>query len=245
MHVIDMNNLLIRYCFAIPEMVSPDGLLVNGIYGLLRFLKRIKNKPIICCVDKCSANFRKDLYSPYKKNRVRLDPNLYTQIDLMIAVCNNLGITVLSHPNYEADDLIAAVVADSSSSFTVYSTDKDLLQLCVYDHVKLINPFTNKVLTEETIKEKYNVQAKDFTLFLALMGDNSDNIPGISGVGPKTAAKIINEGMEKYSSKFDFSNLELMLELVTLYDKIPLDIDPKPLCPIAWDQQMQLLGFDI
>lgn len=245
MTVIDMNNLLIRYCFAIPEKLSPDGIMINGIYGLLRFINKIKTESIIFCADKCSKNFRKDILHSYKANRKPVENKIYTQIDFMISIANNLDIPVIVHDNYEADDLIASIVKyNNHEKFNVYSTDKDLLQLCVYDNVTLINPFSNEVLTEQTIQAKYGVSAKDFTMFLALMGDSADNIPGILGVGPKTATKIINEGREQYESKFNFDSLDLMVSLVQLYDKLPIKITNNPLNITKWNQQLYLLGVN-
>lgn len=242
-HIIDMNNVLIRYCFAIPEKLSPDGILVNGIYGFLRFLKRLNGDSIICCLDKCSSNFRKDIYTDYKKTRLPIDNRFYTQISLMESICNNLGIETLSHRNFEADDLIATVVNNPSNKYTVYSTDKDLLQLCIHDHVKVVHPFSKETLDHEFIKKKYHIDVKDFTMFLALAGDVCDNIPGIRGVGPKTAVKIINEGIDAYKHKFDFSELETMIELVKLKSDIDIVYKTNKIDKLQWDLQMELLGF--
>lgn len=239
-----MNNLLIRYCFALPEKISPDGLSVNGIYGMCRFFKKYIKKEIICCADKCSNNFRKKLYEPYKKNRQKLDLGIYKQIEILEELCREIGIPVLWHDEYEADDIIATM-CQKDGSHTVFSTDKDLLQLCIYDNVTLINPFGNQVMNNDVVMKKYGINVKDFTLFLALMGDASDNIPGITGIGPKTAAKIINEGFAPYKHKFDFSPLDQMISLVKLHTNVNINFySTNIIDQHLWNQKMDLMGFN-
>jgi DNA polymerase-1 len=243
--VIDVSSILFRFFFAIPEKFSANGLMINGLFGFCRFLNKIlsEESKVILCLDKCKNNFRKELNPNYKQNRKKLDSSLFEQLNLLEEICEKSGITVLYSDEFEADDLIGSITHQIEGKHMIYSTDKDFMQLC-NDNVHVCNPFTKEIFDSQKIFIKYGIFPKDFALYLAMMGDKSDNIKGVMGVGPKFAQKIILEGMEKYKNQFDFSDLPLNLELTTIKKNIFIDKNKfRNFSNEEWKKNIKFLGF--
>ena len=207
--LLDSNGIIFRFFYGTG----------NGD-GYLKLLEKIGNEKIIAIFDYCSNNFRKKILIDYKKHRV-YNPHVGEEINRIYNYCINKNIEVLRHDEFEADDLIATYIHNNEhEEITIVSTDKDLCQL-VNEKVQIYNPFKRVFLNELYIKDTFGVTAQQLALWQALCGDSSDNIPGIKGIGPKTATYIINnmkniESIQTEFPKYDFSKLNIMLNLTTL-----------------------------
>ncbi|WP_066639629.1 DNA polymerase I [Desulfolucanica intricata] len=201
--VIDGNSLVHRAFHAIPLLTTTEGLPTNAVYGftnmLLKIIKDLQPKWLAVTFDKGKISFRTEQYSDYKAHRKATPQELRPQFPLVKEVLNAMSIKWYEFEGYEADDIIGTIVkqAEQKNINTVILTgDKDLLQL--------VSPSTKALLTKKGITEleEYNVDAvvKKFGVYpnqfidlKGLMGDQSDNIPGVPGIGPKTAAKLLQE----------------------------------------------------
>lgn len=199
-YIIDAIGFLFRSFFAIRGMKGPDGTPTNALFGFIRSLEKLFHDfPIENCVaifdgpqNKAS---RTAIYPEYKGHRSQMPDDLFVQLDLAHQFCSLYGIPMLSIPKVEADDVIgtAAMMAKEKGFFVhIISQDKDLCQL-VDHHVDMIQPHKdNLVVDRAMVKELYGVFPEQITDYLAIIGDSSDNIPGIQGLGPKTAVKLLD-----------------------------------------------------
>ena len=229
--IIDGNGVFFRYLFALPEMENSNGIKTHGVLGfcncIMNLIKKNPDAHFFVALDKCSENFRKDILPSYKQNRKKVSMNVFEQIEMITEFCNLSGIPVEFHKNFEADDIIASFVSkNTDEDITIISVDKDLYQL-VNKKVKIFNPFKRIFIDEKKVSEILGVTPNKVHLFLALVGDASDNIPGIEGIGPKTAAKILQnfteiEDIKKNFIKFNFTNLEQMISLTKLRKDVDL-----------------------
>lgn len=191
--LVDGSSYLFRAYHALPPLVNAEGTPTGAIYGVLNMMKRLeKDYPgvkIIVVFDPKGGTFRNEMYSAYKADRQEMPGDLAVQIPVLQNIIVAQGFPLLIMPGYEADDVIASLVAMAKGKKILISTlDKDLAQL-VTDNVHIINTMHNKLLDPERVFEKFQVHPEQIKDYLALMGDKSDNVPGITGVGPKTAAK--------------------------------------------------------
>jgi len=207
--LIDGLNTFIR-AFAVNPSTNDNGTHIGGMTGFLQSIgyaiKNIKPTRVIICFDgKGGSNKRRKLFPEYKANRkvrkrlTRLNSfhsqedesiSMSQQISRLVQYLDVLPVTVLSPPDIEADDAMAYISQQiyPKSQFYIMSTDKDFLQL-VDDRVTVWSPTKKKYYFKDTVKEDFEVPAHNFLLYRTLTGDNSDNIPGIKGVGVKTLAK--------------------------------------------------------
>lgn len=225
--LIDSNSIICRYFFALKKVRDINGNPLGGIYGfcklVLNILKDNPNASIIANFDMCFNNFRKKIFPEYKKDRVK-NPELKNQILAVLELCKIIHLPYDFHEEYEADDLIGSYTDYyNNKEKIIVTTDKDLLQL-VDKETKVWNPFTGEIFNETKTLDKMGVAPSEIPMFLALSGDSADKIPGILGIGPKTAIKIIRDNSFKEYSQFDFSNLDLMLKLTTLKKEIEVRI---------------------
>ena len=207
-----------------------DGFPTNAIYGTINIIKQLNKKfPdcvfIACCDCKRSELHRSAADPTYKQNREDKHPTLVQQFEYIYESVKSMNITSIKHIGYEADDVIASLCKQMSDDEIIVATsDKDMLQLLVYDNVEIYNPKTKDYMTSEYCIDKYKVKPEQFTFYQALVGDASDNIKGIKGVGPKTAAKLVNEFdtvdnfRDNCSQKYkkDIDDFNNSLNLVTL-----------------------------
>jgi DNA polymerase I len=196
--VVDALNYLFRAFHALPPLTTKSGQPTGAVYGLCQMLLRIEreHQPSHMCVvfDAPGRTFRDDLFDAYKANRPPTPPELIAQIDLAHEVATAFGYTVLSVEGVEADDVIATLVRMANAekmAVVIGSSDKDLMQLCS-DDVKLLDAMKNRLLGPAEVVEKWFVPPEKLGDVLALMGDSVDNVPGVPGIGPKTAAELIN-----------------------------------------------------
>ncbi len=197
--VIDSYGFIFRAFHVQPSLTSPDGLYVGAIYGftsmLLKLLTDQKPTHVVAVFDTGGVNFRHKIYPEYKKNRPPVPEELISQFALAREVVDALNITKLEIAGFEADDIIASVAKRAISEeeeVIIVSGDKDLAQL-MDTGVKIYDPIKAKIISSEDIYTKFGVEPKYIRDFLALTGDSSDNIPGVPGFGPKTAAELINQ----------------------------------------------------
>ena len=197
--LVDGSSYLYRAFHALPELQSPGGEPTGAIRGVLSMLRRLaedyKAESLACVFDAKGPTFRDALYPQYKANRASMPEPLAAQIEPLKEAVAALGWPVLAVDGVEADDVIATLAAEATQRGwrTVISTgDKDLAQL-VDEHVTLVNTMSNETLDVAGVKQKFGVAPERIVDYLALTGDAVDNVPGVDKVGPKTAAKWIQQ----------------------------------------------------
>lgn len=195
--IIDVSSYIFRAFHALPPMTSPDGQPVNSIYGFIamffKTVEKFKGYSFIAALDSRTPTFRKDYFPEYKANRKEVDPDLKCQFKHIERMLKALNVTIFSMDGFEADDIIASIAENNpESDVVIISSDKDLTQL-INERVILYDSMKEKFIGTEEVKEKFGVYPNKMKEFLTLTGDSSDNIPGIPGVGPKTAASLLEE----------------------------------------------------
>ena len=197
--LIDGSGYIFRAFFASPTMTNPEGLPVNAVYGFLNmFLSLTQNIKCDYCLvlfDAKRQNFRNEIFSEYKATRPELPAELKPQFALIHEVVEALNLHWLQMEGYEADDLIATytdLALKAGKEVTIVSADKDLMQL-IRNGVTFYDSMKNKFFTPEDVKEKFGVYPERVTDVQALAGDSTDNIPGVPGIGIKTAAELVNQ----------------------------------------------------
>lgn len=208
LYLVDGNSYSYRAYYAIGSLSTSYGRPTGAIYGFVNMLNKLKNelKPdyLIVCFDVKGPTFRHERFKDYKIKRKPMPEELVSQMQIIKQIINAYGIAIFEIPGYEADDTIASLAMRFKNEADVYivSGDKDMLQL-VQKYVKIYNPQKeNTVIDEEAVFARYQVKPSQIADLLALVGDASDNIPGVPGIGEKTAAQLINQ----------FGNLENLLK---------------------------------
>lgn len=200
--LVDASGLIYRSFFALPPLTSPSGRPTGALFGFIRSFLKVQRDispafEISIFDGPQNKQSRLALYSEYKATRKPTPPELIEQIEEAKQFCSLYGIPSLAISGIEADDTIASVVtwALGQTQGTIYicTADKDLCQL-VSERVKIINPAKNdKIIDAAGVKEEWGLEPSQMGDYLALIGDSSDNIPGIEGIGPKTAVALLHE----------------------------------------------------
>ncbi|TSC59920.1 MAG: DNA polymerase I [Parcubacteria group bacterium LiPW_15] len=205
--LIDANSLIHRAFHALPPMTAPDGSPSQAIYGVSRILLKLwrEEKPDYAAAlfDRPEPTFRDELYKDYKGNRPETADELISQLIEIHNLFPLFGIKVFEKPGYEADDLIATLAkkfgSEKETETTIFTGDLDSLQL-VNKKVSVRVPqkgiSETTIYDPEAVRERYGLYPKSIADYKSLVGDNSDNIKGVPGIGPKTAAKLL----QKYGS---------------------------------------------
>lgn len=200
-YLIDAMNFLFRAYYAIGPITNLKGESTGALFGfirsLLKIIKELSPTHLVAVFDgPQGSHSRKELFSDYKIHRKEMPDDLYSQLGRAIEFCTLAGIPHLEIPKVEADDVMGSIAKwAEKQNITVYlyTSDKDLCQL-ISDHVFIINPHKGDLLIDkEKVKELFGVAPEQMIDLLALMGDSSDNIPGIEGIGPKTAVQLLQE----------------------------------------------------
>ncbi len=196
--VIDAANTLYRAFFGVPPLRNADGFPTNAVYGfanmVLKVLREEAPDGIVIAMDPRGGSFRKEIYPAYKANRDAQPEDLSAQIPVARELIDALAIPVLEVEGFEADDVIATLVANTpgETEVVIVSTDKDLMQL-VSDRVVLLDTMKDKRIGPAEVEARFGVPPEQLLDLRALVGDPSDNIPGVKGIGEKGAAKLIGE----------------------------------------------------
>ncbi len=197
--LVDGSSYLYRAFHAMPDLRGPEGQPTGAVRGMVAMLKKLQTdvgaEHAVCVFDASGPTFRDEWYPEYKAQRSPMPPELRAQIEPIHEVVKLLGWPTLTVPGVEADDVIGTlcrVGAEQGHRVIVSTGDKDLSQL-VNPDVELINTMSNERLDEAGVFEKFGVPPNRIIDYLTLMGDTVDNVPGVTGVGPKTAAKWIAE----------------------------------------------------
>lgn len=196
--LIDGSGFIFRAFYALPPLSRSDGTPIGAVFGftsmLMNLIETHKHDLWAVIFDAKRQNFRHNLFPDYKANRLAPPPELIPQFALIREACKAFDVPSVEMEGYEADDLIATYARKASANgyhVTIVSGDKDLMQLMDLN-VELIDPIKNRRLTNEDVFKKFGVSPAKVADVQALMGDSTDNIPGVPGVGPKTAAELIN-----------------------------------------------------
>lgn len=198
--VIDASGYLYRSYFAIKNVTNAKGESTNALFGFIRSLQKLRKdfnpEHLVAIFDgPQSIRARKEIYADYKSHRAAMPSDLSYQIEWAKEACVLMGIPYLSIPGVEADDTMGSIASWAQQEAKVYlcTSDKDLCQL-VNDKVNILNTFKdNQILGSQEVEQAYGVPPQQMIDLLALTGDSSDNIPGIPGFGPKTAAALLKE----------------------------------------------------
>ncbi len=197
--IFDISSFIFRAYYAIRPLHAPDGRPVNAVHGVLAMILKALDKyrpdAVFVAQDSIEKNFRYDIYPEYKANRDGPPDDLIPQFEIIQKLIDLLEIPALSAPGLEADDIIACVATQWASEFRdilIISSDKDLMQL-VGDNVKMVDTMKDVVYDREAVKAKLGVYPEQVVDYLSLLGDTSDNIPGMKGIGAKGAAKLLEE----------------------------------------------------
>ena len=256
--LVDGSSYLFRAFHALPPLLNSKGQPTGAVKGVINMIRAlIKGHPdsnIAIVFDAKGKTFRSDVYSDYKANRPPMPDELRSQIEPIHRIVESMGLPMLIISGVEADDVIGTLAGQASveNIKTLISTgDKDLAQL-VNDDVTLMNTMTNELLDYDGVVKKFGVRPNQIVDYLALMGDKSDNIPGVPSVGPKTAVKWLTdfssmEGIienadsiggkvgEKLRDNLDL--LRLSYELATIKMDVKLDVEIKDLTHGAENKQ--------
>ncbi len=197
--LVDGSGYLFRAFFALPPMTRPDGTPVNAVLGftnmLWRLLQEHPDDHVVVVFDAGKRSFRNDLYEAYKANREEAPAELVPQFPLVREAARAFDLPVVEVAGLEADDLIASyarAARGAGEEVVVVSSDKDLMQL-VGDGVSMWDPLKQKPIDRDAVIERMGVPPEKVRDLLALTGDTSDNVPGVPGIGPKTAAQLLDE----------------------------------------------------
>jgi DNA polymerase-1 len=206
--LVDGSGYIFRAFHALPPMTRPDGTPVNAVFGFAQMLERFLNQHaashLAVVFDSARITFRNDIYPAYKAQRPEPPEELVPQFALIREATEAFGVCRVEQPGYEADDLIATYAREFAATggrVTIVSSDKDLMQL-VRDRVEMLDPIKQKPIRAPEVIEKFGVPPEKVVEVQALAGDATDNVPGVPGIGIKTAAQLITE----------YGDLETLLE---------------------------------
>jgi len=243
--LVDGSSYLYRAYHALPPLTTSKNQPTGAIKGVISMIKRVlidhPDSPLAVVFDAKGKTFRHDMYSEYKANRPPMPEDLVQQIEPIHRIISLMGIKLIMISGVEADDVIGTLAEQARQKRlnTVISTgDKDMTQL-VCDNVSVVNTMSGELLDENGVMKKFGVGPELITDYLALIGDKSDNVPGVDKVGPKTAVKWLNEyknieGIKKNAESIggkvgenlrsSLETLDLAHELVKIKIDVPLEI---------------------
>ncbi len=250
--LIDGYSYLYRAFHALPPLTTSKGQPTGAIFGFLNMLRQIQRtrKPDLMAVvmDAPGPTFRDALYAEYKATRVAMPDELRSQIDPLLEMVRALGLPMLREPGVEADDVIGTLALQAAAAgldTLIATSDKDMAQL-VNDRIHLFDGISNRELDPAGVVAKFGVPPERIIDYLTLVGDTSDNIPGVPSVGPKTAAKWLTEygSLDAIVARADeikgkvgeklrdsLKQIPLSRQLATIHVSVPLNLKPLDLVP--------------
>lgn len=253
--LIDGHSILNRAFYGVPDLTNSAGLHTNAVYGFLNMLFKVmeEEKPdyLLIAFDLKEKTFRHKMFEAYKGTRKPMPVELHQQVPVIKQVLAAMNITIVTKVGYEADDILGTLAFQAEKAgleVTIMSGDRDLLQLAT-KKIKISIPKTKKGVTEienyywDNVIDLYSVNPREFIDVKALMGDASDNIPGVTGIGEKTASKIIAQyhsienayehieeltpNKARLSLQAEYDIARLSKTLATIDTQVPLDISYK------------------
>lgn len=248
--LVDGSSYLHRAFHALPELMTSHGIPTGATYGVINMLRKLINdynpEYVAVIFDAKGKNFRHEIFPEYKATRPPMPDELRVQIKQLHELIEAMGLPILVIEGVEADDVIGTLAkkAEQAGIPSLISTgDKDLAQL-VNQNITLINTMTNKVLDPKGVKEKFGVSPNQIIDYLTLIGDKSDNVPGVPSVGPKTAVKLLEQygsldniirhaheikGKMGENLLASIPKLPLIRALITIKEDVPLKVSIKEL----------------
>ena len=206
--LIDGYGFVFRAYHSIPPLTRNDGTPVGAVFGfttmLLKLLASLNVSHIAVVFDSGSKTFRNEIFPDYKANRPPCPEDLIPQFSIVRESAEALNIAILEQVGFEADDIIATIAKKSAKAgfeVVIVSSDKDLMQL-IDENISMFDAMKNKSISFNEVHEKFSVEPDKVLEVLSLIGDASDNVPGVRGIGPKTASELINQ----------FENIENLYE---------------------------------
>jgi DNA polymerase-1 len=273
-YLIDGSGFIFRAYHALPPLTRSDGTPTAAVLGFSNMLAKLLSETdadhIAVVFDHSGSSFRNQIYDQYKANRAETPPDLIPQFKLVRDATDAFGVCKIDVPDYEADDLIATYSREAEAAgaiVTIVSSDKDMMQL-VRERVTMLDPIRNRPIGDAEVREKFGVGPDKVIEVQALCGDSVDNVPGVPGIGVKTAAELINiygdlENLLEHAPEIKqpkrresliehAAKARLSRELVKLDDHVPLPcplsdlavrpIDPNVLLPWLKEMEFRTLG---
>lgn len=254
--LVDGTSYLYRAFHALPPLSNSRGEPTGAVYGVINMLRKLikDTKPdyIAVVFDAKGKTFREELYADYKAHRPTMPDELQQQIEPLYAIVRSLGLSTIIHTGVEADDVIGTLAEKAVRQdlpVLISTGDKDFAQL-VCAHISLVNTMTNTYMDRQGVIEKFGVTPEQITDYLSLIGDTVDNVPGIPNVGPKTAAKWLNQygdlesliknaaeikGKVGENLRAHLKQLPLSRQLVSIKKDVHIDFNLEKLRPKAPD----------
>lgn len=249
--IIDGHAILHRAFHALPPLTTSKGDKVNAVFGfvsmILRVIRDLNPSYLAVVFDRPKPTFRKKLFDGYQAKRPKMDDNLIPQVSTVHKVLEEMGMQIFELDGYEADDLIGTIIEkikEEKIDAVIVTGDRDLLQLVniktkVYMPVKGLSE--SKLFGEKEVEEKFGIKPGQMIDYKALVGDQSDNYPGVPGIGPKTAAGLLEKfgTLEKLYGRIDEianecirnklkdneESAEMSKKLATIIRDVPIEID--------------------
>lgn len=277
--LVDGSSYVFRAFHALPMLTTSDGKNTGAVRGVISMLRKLltqyPDSPVVAVFDAKGKTFRSDIYPEYKAHRPPMPDELREQIEPIHAIVQAMGLPFLCVEGVEADDVIGTLarqISEQGRDVVVSTGDKDMVQL-VNAHTTLVNTMTDTVMDEAAVEAKYGFGAELFVDFLALMGDKADNIPGVAGVGEKTAVGLIQglggldsiygsldkvaglsfRGAKSLAPKLEAEKPNALLshELATIKTDVELSLGPDQLknmeperdALVEWFTQMEFRGW--
>jgi DNA polymerase I len=273
-YLVDGSGFIFRAYHALPPLTRSDGTPTSAVLGFSNMLAKLLSETdadhIAVVFDHSGSSFRNQIYDQYKANRSETPPDLIPQFKLVRDATDAFGVCKIDVPNFEADDLIATYAREAEEAgaiVTIVSSDKDMMQL-VRERVTMLDPIKNRPIGDAEVREKFGVGPDKVIEVQALCGDSVDNVPGVPGIGVKTAAELINiygdlENLLEHAPEIKqpkrresliehAAKARLSRELVKLDDHAPLPcpltdlavqpIDPNVLLPWLKHMEFRTLG---
>lgn len=244
--IIDGSSVLYRSFYALPRLINSKGLPTNAIYGFHNIIRKLikEEKPeyLVVAFDVKGKTQRHELFEQYKAQRKPMPDDLEIQVPYVKKLLEALQVPYIENPGVEADDLMASIakrLRDMGYEAVIVTSDKDLLQI-LNDGIKIYHPGKETYITKENCREIYGIEPSQVVDVLALMGDSVDNIPGVKGIGEKTAKSLINQfgtldellkNLDKVKPRVKkaieehMNELKLSRELVKIDSSIPVEVN--------------------
>ncbi|TVQ38681.1 MAG: DNA polymerase I [Geminicoccaceae bacterium] len=265
--LVDGSGYIFRAFFALPPMTRPDGTPVNAVYGFCNMLWRLMqdrpNDHILVVFDASGESFRNEIYDQYKANREEAPEDLKPQMAIVREAVDAFGLPHIEQIGFEADDLIATyarLAKAAGEPVQIVSSDKDLMQL-IGPGVTMWDPMKNRDVDDAVVKDRFHVTPDKVRDVLALAGDSSDNVPGVPGIGAKTAAQLLEQfgdletllanapsikQPKRRQTLIDFADqARLSQKLVTLKDDVPVELPLDALKRPAFDSAKAKAFLDV